>query len=306
VRRRNPCIVAAGDLAADLVVELPRLPVRAEDFQLAGAISLEPGGNANLLIALSRLGAECVALGVLGEDPWGVEVARILEEEAVDLSLVRRQRDSTLALVLVDDSGRHALVGRYGEGASEVLGREQRRRIAAADAVFASGHSLREERARKLTLQSLEEARHSGVPCFFDPGPVFADLDREVKEKALSLSDVLLLNGGESEGLIRSSGGPDTVVVKRGAAGCRLHVRDERPIEVQGPAVSVRDTTGAGDCFDAGYIFAYLRGRSPVECARLANLLGAAAVQKVGGGRNVPTRAELLELIAADGTGVEL
>ena len=43
-------------------------------MQVAGEMQLEPGGSANLLILLSRLGASAVALGTLGTDLWGEQV----------------------------------------------------------------------------------------------------------------------------------------------------------------------------------------------------------------------------------------
>jgi sugar/nucleoside kinase (ribokinase family) len=96
------------------------------------------------------------------------------------------------------------------------------------------------------------------------------------------------------------------VVVKKGAAGCRvLRGRDER-VDVPGLTVTVRDTTAAGDCFDAGYLLAYLKGWPPVDCARLANCMGAAAVQKLGGGRNVPALQEVRRMISQMGGGIEI
>ena len=100
------------------------------------------------------------------------------------------------------------------------------------------------------------------------------------------------------------------MVVKRGAAGCRVYSEDAQAVDVPGLAVPLRDTTAAGDCFDAAYIWAQLKGGSPEECARLANCAGAVAVGKLGGGRNVPTIEELRELIlrsnAQIGGGVEI
>jgi len=95
-------------------------------------------------------------------------------------------------------------------------------------------------------------------------------------------------------------------VMKRGAGGCRVYTGDEQAVEVPGLAAPVRDTTAAGDCFDAAYIWAYIRGRSPEECARLANCAGAAAVGKLGGGGNVPSVEELRELIRKNGGGIQI
>jgi sugar/nucleoside kinase (ribokinase family) len=77
-------------------------------------------------------------------------------------------------------------------------------------------------------------------------------------------------------------------------------------VDVPGLDVRVRDTTAAGDCFDAGYLLAYLKGWSALDCARLGNCAGAAAVQKSGGGRNVPTVKEMRRMISLMGGGLEI
>jgi sugar/nucleoside kinase (ribokinase family) len=313
-----PRFVAVGDLTADIVVAVQGLPIRSSDFQLAEEMHLEPGGSANLLILLSRLGASAIALGTLGADFWGERVFEILQTEGVEVSLLRREGTTTVAVVLVDAAGGHSFVGSYGKGDPLTLGERESRVIAGADALFASGYSLAESRLRDLTLAALEDAGRRGIPRFFDPGPAFLELQRDVRKRVLASSDILLLTEGELrdlsptgvKALLRSgstAGSAErpqahTVVVKRGAAGCRVYTETEGGAEVPGLAVAVRDTTAAGDCFDAGYIWAYVEGRSVQQCARLANCAGAAAVGKLGGGRNVPSVEELREMIVrADG-----
>jgi ribokinase len=328
-------IVALGDLTADLILEVPELPIRAEDFQIADAIHLEPGGSANLLILLSRLGASAVALGTLGDDLWGEQVYQILETEGVEVSPIRRQGTTTVALVLVDGKGRHSFIGAYGKGKPLTLGDREARIITAADALFASGYSMAEARMRDLTLEALEAAGQRRISRFFDPGPAFRNLKEDIQLRALASCDVLLLTEEElrdlspegAEVLLRwnrgamsgdttrfytAAGAPDftgrtgphTVVVKRSAQGCRVYGADARSVDVPGMSVPVRDTTAAGDCFDAVYIWAHLKGRSAEECARLANCAAAAAVVKLGGGRNVPTREEVQEMIGQMGEGI--
>jgi sugar/nucleoside kinase (ribokinase family) len=328
LNNRIPRVVAVGDLTADLIVEVPELPITADDFQLAEAITLEPGGSANLLILLSRLGTRAAALGILGTDLWGEQVIQILEEEGIEVSPINRQGTTTVALVLVDAAGHHSFVGSFGKGEPMMLGDREKAAVTEADALFASGYSLREARLRDLTLDALEYAGRRGKPRFFDPGPAFQSVEAKVRQRALASSDVLLITEEElrdlfpagPEALFNRSlttnfssaacatacAGPHTVVVKRGAAGCRVFSgRDER-VDVPGLTVTVRDTTAAGDCFDAGFLLTYLKGWSPVDCVRLANCAGAAAVQKVGGGRNIPTVKEVRWMISQASFGIEI
>lgn len=325
---RVPRVVAVGDLTADLIIEVPELPIEAEDFLVTETIRLEPGGSANLLILMSRLGVRTSALGAVGKDLWGEQVFKILEEEGVGVSPISRQGSTTVALVLVDAGGHHSFVGSFGKGEPMMLGERETSAVAQADALFTSGYSLREVRLRDLTLDALDYAGRAGIPRFFDPGPAFQGLEPEVKQKALASCDVLLLterelgslspagveallprnpaSGPSSPPGASDRSGPHTVVVKRGAAGCRVFSGRAERVDVPGLGVTVRDTTAAGDCFDAAYLLAYMKGRSSLDCARLANCAGAAAVQKVGGGRSVPTREEMRRMISQMDGGLEM
>jgi sugar/nucleoside kinase (ribokinase family) len=71
------------------------------------------------------------------------------------------------------------------------------------------------------------------------------------------------------------------IVVTEGAAGCTVYdVQGSQHID--GFSVEEVDPTGAGDCFDAGFLVGRLNGESVTEAARLANACGALAVRKRG------------------------
>ena len=125
-------------------------------------------------------------------------------------------------------------------------------------------------------LDALNCASRAGVPVFFDPGPLMPDAERLFRV-VLPLVDTLLINEEEmkrlaDEGLMPDWAIPGTVVVKRGAAGCRVYVDRsiEDPLTVSGHAVPVLDTSAAGDCFNAGFIVSYLRGWPLLDCAHVA------------------------------------
>jgi sugar/nucleoside kinase (ribokinase family) len=105
--------------------------------------------------------------------------------------------------------------------------------------------------------------------------------------------DVLFANGTELALLTGTSCDEDcmaasralaaTVIMKVGARGCWVGGRDAgRPVLVPTQAVQPLDTTGAGDAFAGGWLFGMLRGREPVECARLANAVARGIVGVYG------------------------
>ena len=83
----------------------------------------------------------------------------------------------------------------------------------------------------------------------------------------------------------------------RGAAGCTVYSADAQA-DVPGYAVDEVDPTGAGDCFDAGFLSELLAGRSATDAARLANACGALAVTAKGPMAGARSRAEVEQMVA--------
>ena len=74
------------------------------------------------------------------------------------------------------------------------------------------------------------------------------------------------------------------VIVKQGERGATwVMPGDGRDMHFPAPRVQVVDTTGAGDSFNAGFLVAWMRGKSPVECLKVGNKVGAASTQRPGG-----------------------
>jgi sugar/nucleoside kinase (ribokinase family) len=71
-------------------------------------------------------------------------------------------------------------------------------------------------------------------------------------------------------------------IIKQGESGA-MWLAPDRDIHFPAPRVKVVDTTGAGDSFNAGFLVAWMRGKSPVECLTAGNKVGAASTQKAGG-----------------------
>jgi sugar/nucleoside kinase (ribokinase family) len=55
-------------------------------------------------------------------------------------------------------------------------------------------------------------------------------------------------------------------------------------------AVTPVDTTGAGDCFNAGFLHAWLTGYAPGDCLRAANICGALSTESYGGIEGFPSQ----------------
>jgi sugar/nucleoside kinase (ribokinase family) len=96
----------------------------------------------------------------------------------------------------------------------------------------------------------------------------------------------------------RDDGGP-LVVVKLGGDGALACRADGGLVRTRAMPVEPVDTTGAGDSFNAGFLRAWLDGRSTHEALRYAAACGALSTRGLGGIEAQPTRAEVASALAA-------
>jgi sugar/nucleoside kinase (ribokinase family) len=180
--------------------------------------------------------------------------------------------------------------------------------ISGSSLLYVSGYALSASPIREAVIKAVEIASRSDIPIFFDPGPKLTGIPVETLERLIFVSRVVLLNEREitlieEAACTRDSAqellqkGPQVIVLKRGPEGCCI-CTDSGFIEVLGHSVRAVDTTGAGDAFNASFVYGYLRGWSLRKSAVLANAVGAVKVTKMGAGVKVPTADEIRQFLS--------
>ena len=166
--------------------------------------------------------------------------------------------------------------------------------------------------ALEVCRQALEMAQEAGALISFDPNLRPELLPPEQARFAfapfIAAADILIPTEEELLQLIVANSldqAIDTllterperiVVVTRGAEGCSVYTADGR-IDVAGFPAEEIDPTGAGDCFDAGFITALLEGKTVAEAAQLGNACGALTVNAKGPMAGAKGRAEVERFI---------
>jgi len=291
------------------------------DFiSLKSGVSLEeapgfekcPGGApANFAVACARLGLSTGFIGKVGDDAFGRFLAATLAENGVDVSQVKHSEHRTaLAFVSIAKNGeRHFMF--YRRPCADLMLEEEDldpKYISGAKVLHFGTVSLSESPSREATLRAVQYARDSGVQVSFDPNIRFhlwAKGEDEIREEVISVArkcDIFLPSEEEARFLsgkdVRASlaeflsWGPGTVAIKLGERGCIAADRD-RTIEAPGIRAKAIDTTGAGDGFDAGFIFGLLQGHGLERAALYANVVGSLVVRKRGAMTSLPTRTEV-------------
>ena len=227
-----------------------------------------PGGApANVAVAAAKLGAATAFCGKVGQDTFGEQLARTLQQNGVNTDHLHRcAAPTTLAVVSVDDTGERSF-SFYREGSADTLLAETES-VSALECTPKVLHfgsvSLTHECARNATLAAVKEAKNRGIIISYDPNyrPALwqgESLAKSYMAAPLPLADILkvsdeelpLLSGyrdlEEGSRLLCKSGIP-LVLVTLGAAGVYYRMGDHTGA-VPGISVSVADTNGAGDTF---------------------------------------------------------
>ena len=88
------------------------------------------------------------------------------------------------------------------------------------------------------------------------------------------------------------------VIVKCGREGVVLCEKGSAsPRRIPGFHVKAIDTTGAGDSFNGGFLYAWLQGMSLEDCARFGNAAGAVSVTRIGGTIACPTQDDVHRML---------
>ena len=265
---------------------------------------LPGGGAANTPAALGRMGLPVGVFSKVGDDPNGAFLLREMASVGVDVSGIRVSAEDTtpFTFVGIHESGDRTFI--HTPGANLTLCAED----FDPDALFACDYLLYQDLWVKPRLDGapaaeiLAEAQRRGIVTLLDEcwglGP-----NRDTFELLLphcdfvlpSLDDMRAIYPGSSDEEIARrllDLGAGTVALKMGAEGALLAHGDERN-RVAALPVQVADTTGAGDCWDAGFIAGLMSGEDLEISARLGAACAAFCIEAVGGAAGVPGYGEV-------------
>ncbi|MCK6624038.1 MAG: carbohydrate kinase family protein [Anaerolineae bacterium] len=300
-------LVVVGDLNAELVLTGDVVPQFGQVEKLVDDATLTMGSSAGIFAcAAARLGLRVAMVGKVGPDEFGRFVLNYLQGRAVDTRGV-----------VVDE--------RVKTGLGVILSRGNDR------AILTYLGSIAQLRYQDINLSLLDQARHLHLGSYFLLDGLRPDLPRlfaQARVQGLTVSldtnydpveqwngglvetltqtDIFLPNTtelfaitGQAElepALAQLAGQIPLVAVKLGEAGAVA----QRGADIfrAGPlSISVIDTTGAGDSFDAGFLYGYLAGWDLAKALRLGCVCGSLSTRAAGGTAAQPSLAEALALM---------
>ena len=268
-------------------------------------------------VQAARLGLATAAIGAVGDDAFGDCLRDQLIADGVSVNGLRQLADQPTGIAFVAynaDCSRDFVfsLGAGGHLANDMLDPAL---FAGLRCFHLMGSTLSmSQTALEVCRQALEMAQEAGALISFDPNLRPELLPPEQARVAfapfIAAADILIPTEEELLQLIVANcldQAIDTllterperiVVVTRGVDGCSVYTVDGR-IDVAGCPAEEIDPTGAGDCFDAGFLTALLEGNTMTEAAQLGNACGALTVNAKGPIAGAKGRAEVERFMLA-------
>jgi sugar/nucleoside kinase (ribokinase family) len=299
-------LIVIGDCNPDvLVLGGDVTPAFGQEEKLVDSMSLVVGGSAAITaLAAARLGLRVALVAAIGADAAGNFMLTELARAGVDTdSMPLRAGMPTGMTVVLSRGGDRAILTAPGTIGALTQADVPADLLARTRHVHVSSYFLLEQSLGPGLAAVLAGARAAGATTSldtnWDPAGTWG---AEFFPEVLAQTDLLLPNEAEAERLSGAATLPEAVasltkaggriVVKLGARGA-LYADGPRQYVATPPPITPVDTTGAGDCFNAGLLAGLLRGLEPTEALALACATGALSTQGIGGSGYV------LELTAA-------
>ena len=284
-------IIVAGEIYIDRIMSgFTAWPQPGEE-SFASSLTREVGGGApHTAAGLARLGNDVTLVGPIGNDPWlrerlsqlGVHAGALIEHPT-------EPTGTTVAVSMPHDRTFFTYRGANvaAEAALKSVGQCDHLHIAAA----VDSDLLRWLCGRAKTV-SIDAGWH---PLWLRDPQIQSAL-REVSWFLPNEIEAAAMTGETDPQpmMKRFQELGIQAAVKLGAAGSAAEV-----LQVPSIALQPIDTTGAGDCFNAGFLDAWLHNQPIETCLRQANICGALSTREMGGMNGFPTREVLSNLLNA-------
>lgn len=292
-----------GDVNIDLVVPgVESLPEPGSEVDVPVMETFVGGGAALFTLGLAKLGLTPVFQGSIGRDMYGEYIRGLFRELGVDdtLLLDSDTKKTGISISFTTEKDRCFLTYRgTNEGLS--LKYMDLGQLPGAKHVHVTGYEGATNHAEYLDILTKIHAM-GDVTVSFDVGWDMTGVWYEGIFDLLPMIDVLFMNETECQhytrcddietGARKLAEKAGMAVIKLGKTGA-MAIKDGEKFFAPAYKVQAVDTTGAGDSFNAGFIYGFLQGLPMEECLKCGNGCGALSVTKLGGNTGFPFRAEL-------------
>lgn len=272
-------------------------------------IEMSFGGDAlNEAVVLSRLGKKVEWISKIGDDDAGQKILNYAKDNSVSIEHLKVESGlaTSITIVLVEKSGERFFLTNPQASMRKLAAEDILPYVdEMADIVSFASMFISTTLDIAATERIFKAIKAAGKILAFDMK--FPHHGETLRDMAgmLSYADYFFPNEEELATLTGERDidkniaallnyGLKCAVVKRGGEGCVIATKDER-YEVPACRVEkVIDTTGAGDCFAAGFLWALSEGWSLADCGKFACAVASCSVEEVGAVAGVKSLEEVM------------
>lgn len=287
-------VLVVGELNVDLILDkIEKFPEVGKEV-IAKNMTLTLGSSSAIFASnISSLGAKTAFLGKIGNDKFGEIVLESLQKSKVDTSLIKIDQQlgtgATICLVVGEDRANTTYPGAMDFLTVDDIDDNDLKK---ARHLHFSSYFLQPGMWGRLG-DLFKRAKQLGLSTSFDmqwdPNETW-DLDIE---GILPYVDIFLPNEKELMFLTKKDNlfaaidwikkYTSILVVKRGNEGSMVNYQDQLSDLPPFLNTQVVDAIGAGDSFNAGFIYKFINGCSIADCQKFGNLTGAVSTTEAGG-----------------------
>lgn len=300
----NAEIIGFGALNVDRLYSVDKIVSHDGESFITSETDTPGGSAANTIVGLARLGCSTSIIGKIAEDDEGDLIEYNLAVNGVYTNnLIYSESGSTGKCIgFVDKNGERCLYISPGVNDDIKIGEINplnimRCKIMHYTSFVGDSFNTQIELLEKLSKETL---------LSFDPGMLYVEKGFDELKPILERTDILLINESELRLLCNNDYddlkeltlglldlGIDTVVVKQGSKGV-FAINNSQECFVEAYECEVVDTTGAGDSFNSGFLYSFLKGYGLEKSCQIGNWVASKAIQGFGM-EKFPTAKELEE-----------
>ena len=303
----NAEIIGFGALNVDKLYSVENIAGADEESFIKSTVNTPGGSAANTIIGLAKLGKTTSIIGKIAEDDDGDLIEYNLAVNGVFTNnLIYSEKGITgKCLGFVDEKGDRCLYVDPGVNDDIVIGEINTLNIMRCKIMHYTsfvGDSFNTQ------IELLDKLNKDTI-LSFDPGMLYVKKGLDELKPILDRCDILLINESElrllfddNESEIKDLANKlfdydiTTVVIKKGSDGVFALNSDDECCEVKSFKCDVVDTTGAGDSFNSGFLFAFLRGYGLEKSCEIGNWTASKSIEGFGM-EKFPSFGELKEFI---------
>ncbi len=303
-------LVVLGSVNADHVLRVPSFP-RPGETLLGGGYQVVAGGKgANQAVAAARLGAKVSFIACVGDDAFGQQMVQHFQQEGINISavMIEKGANTGVAMIQVTPEGENSIC--LSPEANQLLNAQ---RVAAHTELLRQADYLllQLETPIEGIMAAINIAKSSGAKVVLNPAPA-----QSLPDELVAQLDMITPNETEAEMLtgvrvdstaaaqaaadVLHNKGVPTVLITLGARGVWVSHEVGHGENIKGFSVKVKDTTAAGDTFNAALLTALLERQFLDHAITFAHAAAALSVTKAGAQTSIPYREEVEKFLGQD------